>query len=82
MTDRPLRPLFPKGYFYDTQIISIVLSADGEHDPDILTINGASAALMVSDIPFAGPDRRGARGTGQRPVCRESHPLASARTAI
>jgi polyribonucleotide nucleotidyltransferase len=55
MTDRPLRPLFPKGYFYDTQIISTVLSADGEHDPDILTINGASAALMVSDIPFAGP---------------------------
>jgi polyribonucleotide nucleotidyltransferase len=55
MTDRPLRPLFPKGYFYDTQIIATVLSADGEHDPDILTINGASAALMVSDIPFAGP---------------------------
>jgi polyribonucleotide nucleotidyltransferase len=55
MTDRPLRPLFPKGYFYDTQIISTVLSADGQNDPDILTINGASAALMVSDIPFAGP---------------------------
>jgi polyribonucleotide nucleotidyltransferase len=55
MTDRPLRPLFPKGYFYDTQIISVLLSADGEHDPDILSINGASAALMVSDIPFGGP---------------------------
>jgi polyribonucleotide nucleotidyltransferase len=55
MTDRPLRPLFPKGYFYDTQIIATVLSADGEHDPDILTINGASAALLISDIPFAGP---------------------------
>src|ERR1700758_5069089 len=55
MTDRPLRPLFPKGYFYDTQIISILLSADGEKDPDILSINGASAALSVSDIPFAGP---------------------------
>ncbi len=55
MTDRPLRPLFPKGYFYDTQIISVLLSADGENDPDILSINGASAALMVSDIPFAGP---------------------------
>lgn len=55
MTDRPLRPLFPKGYLYDTQIISIVLSADGEHDPDILSINGSSAALMVSDVPFAGP---------------------------
>src|SRR5439155_22945214 len=55
MTDRPLRPLFPKGYLYDTQIIGVLLSADGEHDPDILFINGASAALMVSDIPFAGP---------------------------
>ncbi len=55
MTDRPLRPLFPQGYFYDTQVISLLLSADGENDPDILAINGASAALCVSDIPFAGP---------------------------
>jgi polyribonucleotide nucleotidyltransferase len=55
MTDRPLRPLFPKGYFYETQIVSILLSADGENDSDILSINGASAALCVSDIPFAGP---------------------------
>ena len=55
MTDRPLRPLFPVGYFYDTQIISILLSADGENDPDMLAINGASAALCVSDIPFKGP---------------------------
>jgi polyribonucleotide nucleotidyltransferase len=55
MTDRPLRPLFPQGYFYDTQIISMLLSADGQNDPDMLAINGASAALCVSDIPFAGP---------------------------
>jgi polyribonucleotide nucleotidyltransferase len=55
MIDRPLRPLFPRGYFYDTQVISILLSADGENDPDILAMNGASAALCVSDIPFAGP---------------------------
>ncbi len=55
MIDRPLRPLFPQGYFYDTQIISILLSADGQNDPDILAINGASAALSISDIPFAGP---------------------------
>ena len=55
MIDRPLRPLFPKGYFDDAQIISILLSADGENDPDILAMNGASAALCVSDIPFAGP---------------------------
>src|SRR6188472_2860249 len=55
MIDRPLRPLFPKGYFYDTQVISILLSADGQNDPDILAMNGASAALAISDIPFAGP---------------------------
>jgi polyribonucleotide nucleotidyltransferase len=55
MIDRPLRPLFPQGYFYDTQVISLLLSADGENDPDILAINGASAALCISDIPFAGP---------------------------
>src|SRR3982075_2053590 len=55
MTDRPLRPLFPQGYFYDTQVISLLLSADGQNDPDILAINGASAALCVSDIPFSGP---------------------------
>src|SRR4026207_1163533 len=55
LTDRPIRPLFPKGYLYDTQIIAVLLSADLENDPDILALNGASAALMVSDIPFAGP---------------------------
>ncbi len=55
MTDRPLRPMFPKGYFYDTQVISILLSADGENEPDILSINGASAACVISDLPFAEP---------------------------
>ena len=55
MTDRPLRPLFNKGYLYDTQIIATLLSADGENDSDLLCINGASAALSVSDIPFGGP---------------------------
>ncbi|MCB1087521.1 MAG: polyribonucleotide nucleotidyltransferase, partial [Verrucomicrobiae bacterium] len=55
MTDRPLRPLFPKGYFYDTQVVALLLSADGENDADILSMNGASAALLLSDIPFAGP---------------------------
>ena len=55
MTDRPLRPLFPKGYYFDTQIVALLMSADGENDSDILAINGASAALCVSDIPFAGP---------------------------
>jgi len=55
MTDRPIRPLFPKGWFNEVQVQSIVLSADGEHDSDMLSILGASAALSVSDIPWAGP---------------------------
>ncbi len=55
MTDRPLRPLFPEGYYHETQIISLVLSADGENDPDILAINGASTALTLSHIPFYDP---------------------------
>lgn len=55
LTDRPIRPLFPKGWFNEVQVQSIVLSADGENDPDILSIMGASAALTVSDIPWAGP---------------------------
>ncbi len=52
LIDRPLRPLFPTGYFNETQIVSSVLSADGENDPDVLAINGASTALMLSKIPF------------------------------
>src|ERR671928_1259358 len=55
LTDRPIRPLFPKGWFNEVQVQSILLSADGENDPDILSIIGASAALMVSDIPWNGP---------------------------
>jgi polyribonucleotide nucleotidyltransferase len=52
LIDRPLRPSFQEGYRNETQIIALVLSADGENDPDILAINGASAALVVSEIPF------------------------------
>ena len=55
MIDRPCRPLFPEGFYNDTQIMAIVLSADAENDPDMLAINGASAALSVSDIPWHGP---------------------------
>src|SRR5436853_3387556 len=55
MIDRPIRPLFPKGWYNEVQVQSILLSADGENDPDILSIIGASAALMVSDIPWEGP---------------------------
>jgi polyribonucleotide nucleotidyltransferase len=55
LIDRPLRPLFPEGYTAETQIIAFVLSADGENDPDILAINGASTALVLSEIPFYHP---------------------------
>ncbi len=55
LTDRPLRPLFPDGYCYETQIIASVLSTDKKNDADVLAILGASAALEISDIPFAGP---------------------------
>jgi len=55
LTDRPLRPLFPKDYRNETQVVVTVLSADMENDPDILAIIGASAALSISDIPFGGP---------------------------
>ena len=55
MIDRPCRPLFPEGFYNDTQIIGVLLSTDTENDPDMLAINGASAALSVSDIPWHGP---------------------------
>ena len=55
MIDRPIRPLFPEGYFCEVQVMSILLSADLENDSDILAINGASAALTLSDIPWNGP---------------------------
>ncbi|MCD6050082.1 MAG: Polyribonucleotide nucleotidyltransferase [Verrucomicrobia bacterium] len=55
LTDRPIRPLFPKGWYNEVQVQTVLLSADGVNDPDILSIIGASAALMVSDIPWAGP---------------------------
>jgi polyribonucleotide nucleotidyltransferase len=53
--DRPIRPLFPEGFRNETQVISLVLSADTENDPDVLAINAASCALTLSDIPFHGP---------------------------
>ena len=55
LIDRPLRPLFPKGYRCETQVIATVLSMDQENDPDVLAMVGASAALHLSDVPFAGP---------------------------
>ncbi len=55
LIDRPLRPLFPEGLKNEVQIVATVLSADEKYDPDVLAIIGASAALMISDIPFDGP---------------------------
>ncbi|HEX6084265.1 MAG TPA: polyribonucleotide nucleotidyltransferase [Thermoanaerobaculia bacterium] len=55
LIDRPLRPSFQKGYRQETQIIALVLSADGENDPDVMAINGASTALVISEIPFLNP---------------------------
>src|SRR5882724_1080878 len=55
LIDRPIRPLFPKGWYNEVQVQTLVLSADGENDPDMLALVGASAALMVSDIPWDGP---------------------------
>ncbi len=55
LIDRPIRSLFPEGYFYDTQIVALLLSADLENEPDTLGLIGASAALYFSDIPFTTP---------------------------
>jgi polyribonucleotide nucleotidyltransferase len=55
LCDRPLRPLFPKGFMNEVQVIGILLATDKVNDPDVLMVNGASASLMVSDVPWDGP---------------------------
>ncbi len=55
LCDRPLRPLFPKGFMYEVQVIGLLLATDLTNESDILMVNGASAALMISDIPWVGP---------------------------
>jgi polyribonucleotide nucleotidyltransferase len=55
LIDRPIRPLFPRGYALETQVIATVLSVDQENEPDIVAMTGASAALQISPIPFQGP---------------------------
>ena len=55
LIDRPIRPLLPKGWTYETQIIASVYSVDRMHEPDVMALTGASAALSISDVPFAGP---------------------------
>ncbi len=55
LCDRPLRPLFPKGFMNEVQVIGMLLSTDGIHEPDVLMVNGASAAMLISDVPWNGP---------------------------
>jgi polyribonucleotide nucleotidyltransferase len=76
--DRPIRPLFPEGFRNETQVIALVLSADKENDPDVCAINGAGAALALSDVPFNGPVGA-TRRPRQRSVCRQPDLLGAAR---
>ncbi|PKA56698.1 Polyribonucleotide nucleotidyltransferase 2, mitochondrial [Apostasia shenzhenica] len=55
LIDRPIRPLFPSGFYHEIQVMVNVLSSDGKHDPDVMAANATSAALMLSDIPWGGP---------------------------
>ena len=55
LIDRPIRPLFPSGWRYETQVVALVISADTENDSDVLALTGAGAALALSEIPFAKP---------------------------
>ncbi|XP_057769301.1 polyribonucleotide nucleotidyltransferase 2, mitochondrial [Salvia miltiorrhiza] len=55
LIDRPIRPLFPPGFYHEVQVMASVLSSDGKHDPDVMAANAASASLMLSDVPWGGP---------------------------
>ncbi|XP_022739590.1 polyribonucleotide nucleotidyltransferase 2, mitochondrial isoform X2 [Durio zibethinus] len=55
LIDRPIRPLFPAGFYHEIQVMASVLSSDGEQDPDVMAANATSAALMLSDVPWDGP---------------------------
>lgn len=55
LCDRPLRPLFPKGFMNEVQVIGLLLATDGVNEPDVLMVNGASAAMLISDVPWNGP---------------------------
>src|SRR2546428_10515882 len=68
LIDRPVRPLFPKGFNCETQVIATVLSHDKENDPDVVAMLGASTALVLSDIPWHGPMAAGRIGRIGGPV--------------
>jgi polyribonucleotide nucleotidyltransferase len=79
LIDRPIRPLFPKGFYNEVQVIATVLSANPDVDPDIVSLIGASAALALSGIPFNGPDRWRAGRLHQWQVRAESDQHAAVR---
>ena len=81
LIDRPIRPLFPSGWFFETQIVALLISADTENDSDVLAITGASAALALSSIPFHEDDRRRARRPRRRRVHHQPDLRASASRA-
>ena len=72
LIDRPIRPLIPDGFYYETQVIVSVLSVDRSMTSDILGITAASAALAISDVPFGGPFSRHPNRTSRRPLCDQS----------
>ena len=73
LIDRPIRPLFAKGFRNETQIICTVVSHDLENDPDIVAMVGTSAALTLSGIPFLGPIAGARVGLDRRCICPQSH---------
>ena len=75
LIDRPIRPLFPKGWRYETQLVALPMSVDHEHPYDMLALNGASAALMISDVPFPTP-----AGAGRTRACARTPPTSSRTT--
>ena len=81
LIDRPIRPLFPSGWRYETQVIALVLSADDENDSDVLAVTGAGAALALSEIPFTEDDRRRARRPASTASSSSIRPSSSAARA-
>ena len=82
LIDRPVRPLFPEGYRCETQIVSTIISADPENDPDVIAITGASCAMYLSDIPFHYSDCRNSYRNEGRKIYRQSDLRSETRFAV
>ncbi|GIT39466.1 MAG: hypothetical protein Ct9H300mP8_06620 [Gammaproteobacteria bacterium] len=72
LIDPPIRPLFPKGFMNEVQVIPTVMSVDKDMDPDIIAMIGTSAALAISGVPFGGPDRCGKGWARARSISAQS----------